>query len=104
MDTSVVIQLVLQALQMAVVLAGPSLLSVLVVGVVLGALQSATQINEPSVVFVPKILAVLVVIALTGPISLALFVDYLRNMILRIPEMVGWGQPRWTSACWSPLS
>lgn len=89
MDTSLVIELVLQALQMAVVLAGPILLSVLVVGVVLGALQSATQINEPSVVFVPKILAVLVVIALTGPISLALFVDYLRNMILRIPEMVG---------------
>ena len=89
MDTSLVIELVLQALQMAVVLAGPILLSVLVVGVVLGALQSATQIKEPSVVFVPKILAVLVVIALTGPISLALFVDYLRNMILRIPEMVG---------------
>ncbi|WP_439114062.1 flagellar biosynthetic protein FliQ [Hydrogenophaga sp.] len=89
METSLVIELVLLALKMAVVLAGPILLSVLVVGVLLGALQSATQINEPSVVFVPKILAVMVVIALTGPVSLTLFVDYLRNMILRIPEMVG---------------
>lgn len=89
METSLVIELVLLALKMAVVLAGPILLAVLVVGVVLGALQSATQINEPSVVFVPKILAVMVVIALTGPVSLTLFVDYLRDMILRIPEMVG---------------
>lgn len=89
MDTSLVIELVLLALKMAVVLAGPILLAVLVVGVVLGALQSATQINEPSVVFVPKILAVMVVIALTGPVSLTLFVDYLREMILRIPDIAG---------------
>ncbi|MDM7942418.1 MAG: flagellar biosynthetic protein FliQ [Hydrogenophaga sp.] len=89
MDTSLVIELVLLALKMAVVLAGPILLAVLVVGVVLGALQSATQINEPSVVFVPKILAVMVVIALTGPVSLTLYVDYLREMILRIPDIAG---------------
>lgn len=89
METSLVIELVLLSLKMAVVLAGPVLLTVLVVGVVLGALQSATQINEPSVVFVPKILAVMVVIALTGPMSLTLFVDYLREMILRIPEIAG---------------
>ena len=89
METSLVVELVLLALKMAVVLAGPVLLAVLVVGVILGALQSATQINEPSVVFVPKMLVVMLVIAATGPVSLTLFVDYLREMILRIPSIVG---------------
>jgi flagellar biosynthetic protein FliQ len=89
METSLVVELVLLALKMAVVLAGPVLLAVLVVGVILGALQSATQINEPSVVFVPKMLVVMLVIAVTGPVSLTLFVDYLREMILRIPSIVG---------------
>lgn len=87
MDSSLVTELVLLALRMVLVLAGPVLATVLVVGLVIGALQSATQINEASVAFVPKLLAVLVVIALTGPASVSLFIDYLREMIARIPAI-----------------
>ena len=55
----------------------------------LGALQSATQINEPSVAFVPKMLAVMVVVAITGGTTLGMFVDYVRETIARIPAIVG---------------
>jgi flagellar biosynthetic protein FliQ len=89
MESSLVIELVLTALRMAVVLAGPVLLAILVVGVVIGALQSATQINEASVVFVPKLLVVILVLALTGATSLGMFVDYVREMIARIPAIAG---------------
>ena len=89
MESSLVIELVIGALRMAAIFAGPILLTVLVVGIVLGALQSATQINEPSVAFVPKLVAVMLVVALTGSITLGLFVDYVREMILRIPAAVG---------------
>ncbi len=89
MDPTLVIELVLLAMRMAAILAGPVLLTVLVVGIVLGAIQSATQINEPSMVFVPKMLVVMVVIALTGPLTLGLFVDYIREMIGRIPVIAG---------------
>ena len=89
MDIGLVIELVLLALRMAVVLVGPVMLTVLVVGIVVGALQSATQINEPSVLFVPKMLAVIVVIALTGTSTLTLFVDFLRELIARIPAIAG---------------
>jgi flagellar biosynthetic protein FliQ len=89
MESSLVIELVLTALRMAVVLAGPVLLAILVVGVVIGALQSATQINEASVVFVPKLLVVILVLALTGATSLGMFVDYVREMITRIPAIAG---------------
>ena len=89
MDSSLVIELVLMALRMAVVLAGPTLLTVLVIGILLGAIQSATQINEPSMVFVPKMLAVMFVIGITGPATLGMFVDYVREMITRIPAIAG---------------
>ena len=89
MESSLVIELVIGALRMAALFAGPILLTVLVVGIVIGALQSATQINEPSVAFVPKMLAVMLVVAVTGPTTLGLFVDYVREMILRIPVIAG---------------
>ncbi len=88
-DASLVTELVLLALRMVLVLAGPVLATVFVVGLVLGALQSATQINESSVAFVPKLVAVLAVIALTGAPTLALFVDYVRELIARIPAVAG---------------
>ena len=89
MESSLIIELILTAMRMAVILAGPVLLTVLVVGIVIGALQSATQINEPSVVFVPKMLAVMLVLALTGATTLGLVVDYVRELITRIPAIAG---------------
>jgi len=50
-------------------------------------LQAATQLNETTVAFVPKIIVMVVVILLSGPPLLALFSDYLREIILRIPSV-----------------
>lgn len=88
MDTGTVIELVFQALRMAAILGGPAMLALLVVGLFIGILQAATQVNESSVAFIPKLLVLGLVLLLAGPASLMLFIDYLRDMLLRIPTLV----------------
>lgn len=87
MDSSLVIELVFQALRMALVLSGPILLALLIVGLVIGIIQAATQLNETTVAFVPKIVVLVLVVLIAGPALLALFSDYLREIILRIPSL-----------------
>jgi len=53
MDTTLVVEHLLMAIRMLALVAGPSLLTILIVGLLIGVIQSATQINEPSMVFVP---------------------------------------------------
>jgi flagellar biosynthetic protein FliQ len=87
MDSSLVIELVFQALSMALVLSGPILLGLLIVGLLIGIVQAATQLNETTIAFVPKIIVLVVIILLAGPVMLTLFTDYLRELILRIPSI-----------------
>jgi flagellar biosynthetic protein FliQ len=87
MDSSLVIELVFQALRMALVLSGPILLGLLIVGLLIGIVQAATQLNETTIAFVPKIIVLVVIILLAGPVMLTLFTDYLRELILRIPTI-----------------
>lgn len=89
MDAGLVMELLIGALRMTAILGGPVIVTVLIVGIVIGALQSATQINEPAVAFVPKLLAVMLVMAVTGASTLSIFVDYVREMIIRIPQIAG---------------
>jgi flagellar biosynthesis protein FliQ len=84
MESGVVIDLVYQALRMAAVLAGP----ILMVGLVIGILQAATSVNESTVAFVPKLIVFGVVVLLIGPVSLALFTDYIKELFARIPGLV----------------
>jgi flagellar biosynthetic protein FliQ len=87
MDSSLVIELVFQALRMALVLSGPILLGLLIVGLLIGIVQAATQLNETTIAFVPKVIVLVVIILLAGPVMLTLFTDYLRELILRIPTI-----------------
>ena len=87
MDSSLVIELVFQALRMALVLSGPILLGLLIVGLLIGIVQAATQLNETTIAFVPKIVVLVVIILLAGPVMLTLFTDYLRELVLRIPSI-----------------
>ena len=87
MDSSLVLELVFQALRMALVLSGPILLGLLIVGLLIGIVQAATQLNETTIAFVPKIVILVVIILLAGPVMLTLFTDYLRELILRIPSI-----------------
>jgi len=60
-----------------------------VLGLVLGILQAATQVNESAVAFVPKVLALLVFFMLVGPLLLRSLVDYTRSLLERIPSLIG---------------
>ena len=88
MESGLIIDLVYQALRMAALLAGPTLLALLIVGLVLGILQAATSINESTVAFVPKVVIFGLVILLAGPVTLALFVDYIQELLGRIPSLI----------------
>ena len=77
------------ALEMTLMLAAPLLLTALAVGLLVGIFQAATQINEMTLSFIPKLLAMAAVLALTGPWMLRSLVEYTRNLIESIPGMIG---------------
>ena len=78
-----------RALQMVMTLGAPLLLAVLVVGVVVGIAQAATQINEPTIAFVAKAVTLFAVRAIGGSWMLGALVDFTAALIQRIPELVG---------------
>ena len=77
------------ALEMTLMLAAPLLLTALAVGLIVGIFQAATQINEMTLSFIPKLLAMAAVLAITGPWMLRTLVEYTRNLIESIPSMIG---------------
>lgn len=78
-----------EALKLALLLGAPLLLTALVVGLVVGLFQAATQINEMTLSFIPKLIAMALVVVATGPWMLGLLVDYTRRLIESIPTLVG---------------
>ena len=77
------------ALEMTLMLAAPLLLTALAVGLIVGIFQAATQINEMTLSFIPKLLAMAAMLALTGPWMLRTLVEYTRSLIESIPGMIG---------------
>ena len=78
-----------QALTVMLLLAAPLLITSLVVGLIVSVLQAATQINEMTLSFIPKLIATLVVLIVAGPWMLTFFVDYVRRLFESIPGAVG---------------
>ncbi len=78
-----------QALQMLLVVSAPILLVVLAVGLVVSVFQAATQINESTLSFVPKIVACVAVMAIAGPWMLTTLVEYLQRTLRALPSVVG---------------
>lgn len=76
-------------LEIALLVGGPLLLTVLLVGVVVGVLQAATQINEPTVAFVAKAIAITAALAAMGSWLLGRLVEYTIMLFQRIPQLVG---------------
>ena len=77
------------AMKVALSLAAPLLLVSLVTGLVISILQAATQINEMTLSFIPKIIAVVVAIVVAGPWMLNLLLDYMRGLFNNIPYIIG---------------
>ncbi len=79
--------LMYEALWNAMVIAGPALLAALVVGVVISVLQVATQIQEMTLSYVPKMLVTAFVLIALGPWMLARLTDFARGLYLLIPSL-----------------
>ncbi|MFU9137942.1 flagellar biosynthesis protein FliQ [Erwinia tasmaniensis] len=77
------------AMQVALALAAPLLLAALVSGLIISLLQAATQINEQTLSFIPKILAVVATMVVAGPWMLNLVLDYMRTLFTNLPNMIG---------------
>lgn len=77
------------AIQIAILLAAPVLLAALVTGLVVSVFQAATQINEMTLSFIPKMLAMLIAILVAGPWMLSLMLDYMRRLFEGLPGMIG---------------
>ncbi|WP_067700831.1 MULTISPECIES: flagellar biosynthesis protein FliQ [unclassified Erwinia] len=77
------------AMQVALALAAPLLLAALASGLIISLLQAATQINEQTLSFIPKILAVVATMVVAGPWMLNLVLDYMRTLFTNLPNMIG---------------
>lgn len=89
MDSQQAFHIGQQGLYMLLLVSAPVLLTVLVVGLVISVLQAATQINEATLSFVPKVVAAVAVLAIAGPWMLTMLVEYIQRTLLAIPTAVG---------------
>lgn len=87
MTPDTVIEIGRQALVVTVLLSAPLLLAALGAGLVVGIFQAATQIQDMTLSFIPKLVVLVVVLGLTGHWMLRMLVDYTRNLILSIPDL-----------------
>jgi flagellar biosynthesis protein FliQ len=78
-----------QALELTLMVSAPLLLSALVIGLVVSIFQAATQINEMTLSFIPKLVGMFVVLIIAGPWMVTLLVDYIQRLFNSIPWLVG---------------
>ncbi len=88
MNAQTVLTMGQEALLMLLMVAAPVLGAALVVGLLVSLFQAVTQINEATLAFVPKLLAVVAVLAIAGPWMLTMLVEYIRRTIEAIPGSV----------------
>jgi len=89
MTPETVMEIGRQALQMTLILAGPPLLAALVTGLIISIFQAATQINEQTLSFIPKLVVMFITLLLAGPWMLDMMTDYIRRLFESIPQLIG---------------
>ncbi len=89
MTPETVITVSQQALTVATLLAAPLLIGALATGLIIGVLQAATQVNEMTLSFIPKLLALVLTLIIAGPWMLQEITAFTRQLILSIPGMIG---------------
>ena len=88
MNAETVMSMTYQAMKIALAMAGPLLLVTLTVGLLISVFQAATQINEMTLSFIPKLLAMFGMLVLLGPWLIGLMVDYIRQLLGQLPGLV----------------
>ncbi len=84
-----VMTLAQQAMEITILVSAPLLLAALVIGLVVSIFQAATQINEMTLSFIPKLLVLFLVLILAGPWMLNLILSYMTGLFSNIPSMIG---------------
>ena len=78
-----------QAMELTVMVSAPLLLTALIIGLVVSIFQAATQINEMTLSFIPKLLGAFAMLILSGPWMIGILLDYMTRLFSSIPYMVG---------------
>lgn len=89
MTPGTVMEIGRQAIEVTLLMAAPALISALVVGLIISIFQAATQINESTLQFVPKLVAMFIVLLLAGPWMLQYLIDYIQRLFGSIPQLIG---------------
>lgn len=89
MQQEFVLTLGQRMLEVVAMLAAPLLLPALAVGLLIGMFQAATQINEMTLSFIPKLMVVGAALIIAGPWMLTTFISFTRELYLNIPAMIG---------------
>lgn len=89
MSPGTVMEIGRQAIEVTLIISAPILITALVVGLVISIFQAATQINESTLQFVPKLVAMFVVLIVVGPWMLQYLVDYIQRLFGAIPQLIG---------------
>ncbi len=84
-----VVHLVLGGMEVLVLISMPMLVSAMLAGLLVGMFQAATQINEVTLSFIPKLIVLLVVMVVGGPWMLSLIVNYTQRLFESIPGLIG---------------
>jgi flagellar biosynthetic protein FliQ len=78
-----------QAVEITLMVAAPMLLTALAVGLIVSIFQAATQINEMTLSFIPKLIGIFLAMVLAGPWMLTVLTNYMRQMFTGLPGMIG---------------
>jgi flagellar biosynthetic protein FliQ len=77
------------AMEVTLMIAAPLLLVSLIIGLVVSIFQAATQINESTLSFIPKLIGIFVALVIAGPWMLSVMLDYMRQLFTGLPGMIG---------------
>ncbi len=89
MTPETVVDIGRQAMELMLYISAPPLLTSLVVGLVIGILQAATQINEQTLSFIPKFIATFAALVLAGNWMITMTVDFIQRLYGNIPNLIG---------------
>jgi flagellar biosynthetic protein FliQ len=89
MTPTAVIEIGRNAVELTLLISAPLFIAALVTGLIVSIFQAATQINEATLSFVPKLIAIFVTLILAGPWMITMMTDYMRRLFESIPGIIG---------------
>lgn len=89
MTPGIVMEIGRQAIEATLMMSGPMLIAALAVGLIVSIFQAATQINEMTLQFIPKLIAIFIVLILLGPWMLQYMIDFIQRLFGSIPQIIG---------------